>query len=1486
MKPRPPARAVSCWSWAPPGVGKTTLLEQLRPYVLARGGRFVAGRIDPRGYREASEILQLLGELGRLLAAESVHRGEDVRPRLLRALGPHAGLARIVPALAPFLENVPDAREADPAHAAARMAQLVAAVLRATATPAQPLVVLLDDLQWSGTLCVRVIDAILGAGLQGLLLVGACRDAEMPAQHPMATAMKRWIDEAPALHMLAVDQLELDDTAQLLALRLGVDADTARPLAEAMAAQATADRGTRADGVAHAEAARGTGNPLYTIERVKALVDRGLLRVRGPGELSWEPEEVRRYLAATSVEELIAARIASLAPQPRELLQALACIGAPVSRETAVAASEAGAAHESVAARCLETLFEGEFLLRPDADGMLRWPHGAVQQAAYERLPPAERPAFHLSLARRLESRGFTSLAADPYVFAVDVIQRSPECVRVADLLSAAAAQAERLGNPMASCRMLGAALRLLDRWNADDTTAVAGCEVAYHRALCFVGRPEDADAIYRRIDARTDAGLIRVHAQCVQVLSNANRGRLDEAVALGAEVLRSLGLDVPADFGDLPDARSECERARRWVDAFDLERERGRAEACPPWVAAAGRMIMTLGSFAPLWRDASLLAWMVFASRRLWEEHGPSADLVACFSYFDMVAVSHAQDRRTAYRSARQAIDMGVAMGWESCAARARYNWVLGGLHWFDPLERRAGEVERAREEWLASGELRDACFASRLVAIGIFECGPTLRRYAEELHASLALARRLDNRQARDRCEADLKLHDALLHGPNSAAPELDPETSVDASGSVGSRWSRWYDASWSAMVHAIYGDMPRLARDARLALGLHDAFASFYTSTWSHWLGGIAMAWELRQCGEDAAMRASRLREIDARIDWLRQRAIDSPSNFRHMHLHLLAERAWALGSHDEAAQRFDGALTAVERTTRPWHAALVTERAARCHLARGLSHSGMGLLREAQQLYAAWGATGKVAQLAGEIGAAPDDTRIAVTDTLRPHLPVDDVDLIGLLRAAESMRTESNPQRIWLKVAEVLCSLTGATRVTLAVRDDEGGAWRLRSHADGQPDRASSAVVADAQGVPGSVLRYLERTGLPLVVPDVRNDERFRRDPFFRSMPCRSLMGVPLASDGRIDAVLILANSTTARAFHPGRLDATGVVASQLAATLRNAHLHERLQRRVGEQERILDEAQANVVAAARRAGMAQIATNVLHNVGNVLTSVNVSAHVLTTQVRGSRSARVSDLADLLREPVARAELLRDPGKSRLLPAYVRQLAGALVEERAQLLKELEHLSVSVDHIKNVVAVQHAYSGATGTVETCVIGEVIDDALRIHQAALAREGVEVTRDWGALAPAPLDKTRVMQILLNLIENARHAMEGVRGAARLHIAVRERDGWSEVAVRDNGCGVPAASLARIFSLGFTTKQHGHGFGLHGCLAAARELGGTLHVHSDGAGTGTTFTLRLPVTLPLPVAVSAAGPAAVDVAVAVAVAEAEVEDAQEHVR
>jgi len=293
----------------------------------------------------------------------------------------------------------------------------------------------------------------------------------------------------------------------------------------------------------------------------------------------------------------------------------------------------------------------------------------------------------------------------------------------------------------------------------------------------------------------------------------------------------------------------------------------------------------------------------------------------------------------------------------------------------------------------------------------------------------------------------------------------------------------------------------------------------------------------------------------------------------------------------------------------------------------------------------------------------------------------------------------------------------------------------------------------------------------------------------------------------------------------------------------------------LSREVAERKRAeseLEETHRQLIQTARQAGMAEVATDVLHNVGNVLNSINVSATLVADRLRRSKISEFDRAVGIMREHSADlGTFITSDEKGKLLPGFLNMLSEHLEQERTALLQELRTLVNNVDHVKTIVAMQQSYAGVAGMVEAVSLAGLIEDALKFNLASSEKHGIKVVRHYDELPDVRVDKQKLLQILVNLITNAKDALvaageEGRQLTVRILRAAEDR---VRIEVTDSGIGIPSENLTRIFSHGFTTKQHGHGFGLHASANAANEMGGRLTATSDGPGRGATFSLELPL-------------------------------------
>jgi signal transduction histidine kinase len=1433
------------------GVGKSALVRELRPTVAAAGGWFVYGKFDQfqKDGATADAVTQAARGLGRLLLALPRDELAEQRQRILDALGRSAGLiARELPEFARLLGDLPQPPEVDPRQAELQLQQAMVDLLGAVAASDRPLVIVLDDLQWAGATSLRTFERLMGESrLRGLLLVGVLRAEALDEHRVLAAMLPRWRANPGALVQLTLGNLLQAGLESLIAQMLRLQAPAAEGLASAVGAM------TR-------------GNPYETVEMVNALRREGVLRLVDQG-WRWEPEAILHFVGQGNVVDLLAARIARLPPASRELLECMSCLGSSVENRLLRAA--AGLSDDELASALRPPLEDG-LVLADHAGGLdiVHFRHDRVQQAVLDAMDDAQREHRQIAMARRLAGQSaFEADAAQQYLACIAQVSAAQEQRHAAQLFHRLAQKLASAGTYALAERYLAEAGALLAKLaDAADTLLRWQVDAARHAALYSLGRLGESDPLFAQLQARAVDPLEMVEPTCLQMRSLDMRGRVQDAMMLGIELLGQLGLRLPADWG--------ASDANRRLDALDdwIAREAAMDHASRPQIRDArllgiakllGRSVRS----ALVRFESDAIVWLLLESQRLWDEHGPCPELVANLGRMSGMLISVRQDYRCAHAIARHVLTVGEALGYEPQTSEARGVFSTYACHWMDPVEDSFRHVARAYEGVQAGGDASFACYVHLVMFTALVEIAPTADATLDELEAGIALCRRTGNLHAAT-LHASLRQTLRALRGLTEPFGSFEDAQFREDDFLASMGQLPFVENAYSecrAMHALIMGEADVLARSADRGMLQLKGLAGYYMTVYAHFFVAIARAWELQQ-GISGNDRAAKLAQLDACREWMAARAADQPYNFLHLLRYIEAEQAWAMGDRWKAAANFDAALVESQSRQRPWHRAVICERAGLFHLSLGFAHTGRQLLGDACDQYEAWGAVAKVRQMQGDHAflkppAPPSLDLSPAARAGRSNKPggsvgisPESLDLMGVLSASQALSSETGLESLVARVTEVLASLTGATKVLVLSWHDEQ--WWLHAPTPGE-SKMPLAQAADRGLLPLSVARYADRTGQPLLVDDALQDDRFARDAYFTGLVVCSLLAVPIAGQGAGRAMLILENRLGKAAFNAQRLDAVMLIAGQLAVSLANAQLYENLEQRVQARTRELEQTQAQLVDTARRAGKAEIANNVLHNVGNVLNSINVSASVVRRVLDDSKAQGLSRAVDLMNELERKNELgrfIESDKRGKALIVYLNEIVGALRKERERMLGDLDRVVSSVDHISYVVATQQSHAGPSSVLETARPGELMDEALRLGNEWIQRFDVTVVRNDEDIAPMALDRQRLLQILVNLIGNAAQAMQSAPKASRqLTLGtsmIRDASGERlRMTVRDQGEGIAPENLKRIFAHGFTTRESGHGFGLHSSALAAVEMGAKLEVHSEGKGHGAVFTIEIPV-------------------------------------
>jgi predicted ATPase/signal transduction histidine kinase len=1119
-----------------PGVGKTALVDQLRPVVTGRDGWFVAGKFDQyRRDLEFNAVYQAFRALGRMLLAEPEDELAEVRERALTALGANAGLlSATIPEFATLLGVPPD--PGNPLTAQVRAQRVGMQGLRAVASRKRPVVVFLDDLQWGGRTPLGFIDLVLTEEpVDGLLLVGAYREADMDAAHPLAALLSRWRDQA-GVRQLRLDNLPAPSLTTMVAEMLHADQAAAAGLVEVINGHTS-------------------GNPHETVELLNALRREGVLTPTTAG-WQWDDAAARAQLGESEVAGLLAARVAAMPLTTRAVVEAMACLGgrAEVSLLQTVTDVPAGVVDQQLA----PALDDGVLVVEPGLREAVRFRHDRTREVILRGLDPQRRRALQLAMARRLSGVAeLYAVAAEQYLPVIDAVTDAAERQLVVRLLRRAADQASLIGEYGLVNALLAGALRLI---GPSETATLIEVHTSRHATLYSLGRLDEADEEYRVLEQLAPTRLQGADATVVQVRSLTHRNRFAEAIGLGLESLRAFGITIPAADRLAAELDNQYGYLYRWLDHTEAADDLARPEITDPALLAATRLIDAVLPAAYFAADHAIQAWMSLETLRIWLEQGPGPTLVspACVASFH--AVAQRGDSAAGYKALRRILAVCEARGYEPDTSHARR--VFGILScWFEPIENGVHATQRAREGLIAGGDLAYAGYTYHPTVYYLLDCAPTLDSFNAAVEAGLAFVRRTGSEQGGQWLDSHLWLAD-VLRGGSSAANA----TAVPTDRYADNPLALFHAHLNRAIAAAVFGHAVDLARHTEAAMPLLPAVLGNYPTAVAHLLRGLAVADQARAGQGDE--RTALLAELDEVSRWLAARAADAPDNFLHLLRLIEAERAWAIGDFRAAVLAFDAARHEVVRRRRPWHRAVIAEHAARFYLAHGVEQTGYDLLAQARQEYLAWGATAKVSQLdwaypilrrrpdptAEERGDQPGDVLHQ-----RATVTTGTLDLLGILSTSQALSSETSIQRLHARVVDVLGAMTGATGVHLLLWSDDHHDWLLPTPGGGTAPVSS----AGHDAVPLSVLRYVQRIGEPLVVADATSDDRFARDPYLTGLECCALLAVPILSRGTLRAQLLLENRLIRGAFTAERLDAVTLIAGQLAVSLDNAQLYAEL-----------------------------------------------------------------------------------------------------------------------------------------------------------------------------------------------------------------------------------------------------------------------------------------------------------------------------------
>jgi predicted ATPase/signal transduction histidine kinase len=1422
------------------GVGKSSLVREVFGPLVRERGLFASGKFDQLNTGGPySTLVSALRQCLQQILAEGEAEIAAWKERIQRALGVNGQLVvDMLPQLELIIGKQAPVEELGPAESLNRLHEVFTRFFGALSPDKRPLVLFLDDLQWVDPATLALLQHVIPDPEAGcVFVIGAYRDNEVPPSHPLMVALDALRRVAVPIASIVLSPLGCEHTQRLLADTLHTDEARVLPLA-------------------HLLLEKTGGNPFFLTQFLSTLHREKLLQYNTAARgWRWELAQLQAQGFTDNVVELMVAKLRELPSTTQDALKVAACIGNTFDAEDV--SELVRSSLEELEARLFVALKE-RLILR--AEHGYRFLHDRIQQAAYLLTPEAQRIALHLRIGRMLRARRPSAVfeLVNHLNLAAALIDDRDETLELARLNLAAGKSAIRSAAHAAALSYLATGCDLVgqDGWESHYELTY---ELTFQRAQCELisGKLGAAEARITALitHARTRAEQADVHRLKVDL--HGTRGEFPQAVEAALSCARRFGLELtprpnPEELGVAVQSLWEELEQRKLESLLELA----------PMTDPDQRALLAL--FAAVLPPAyfinpdlhDLLACqMVGASLR----YGNADVSVMGYVVFGQ-AMGHVLKKwREAVRLGALAVDLMDRRG--IVGSRAKVCLVIGGF-----INHRIQHLREVlplfRESWSAAretGELTFASYSTMNLVVFRFMMGDHLEDVSSEAETSLDFLHRTRN-DAVWLAIADLReVVECLRQG--TGAPPVAPD-SVTGLRSVPFIAFMFY--RYRLLCALIYGD----ARGAvELALKGREFLFSYAGQAGVaeyHYHAALALARHY-----DAVTPAEQqeyLRQLEADHGVLQEWAETGPANFGHAYALISAELARLQGNTEEAMRRYEEAISRARQNGFTQCEALGYEVASEFYRARGVETVADTYLREARRAYLQWGAHGKVKLLDMRY---PRLLRSGTTTTTSTSATTDEAfDVMTVVKAQQAISKEIVLAGLLKTLMRILIESAGAERgYLLLTRDDT-----LFIEAGAEVDREEIKVDAEpvpleaSARLPHSIVHYVKRSLESLILEDAGTDGRFASDEYVVRARPRSILCMPVMGQAKLVGVLYVENRLAAGVFTPSRLAVLEVLASQASISLANARLygsvqqtqealrrsHDELEQRVEERARELRRAQAELLDTARRAGKAEIAAEVLHNAGNILNSINTSAGIVASKLRQFRVPKLAQTAALLQAHQQElGEFLVKDAAGRGLPAYLSSLAAAMQQDLELTLGEVGSMMASVEYLNEVVRTQQAYVGVSEAPEWSHLEDLLDDALRMNTPVLEPLRVRIIKEYQALPALLLQRSKVVHILTHLISNAASALSESGQEEKWLRLKLEKSGEQllRIAVEDNGVGIAPENLELLFRPGFTTKEEGHGFGLHGSILTAKALGGSILAKSEGPGRGAVFTLELPL-------------------------------------
>lgn len=1367
-----------------PGIGKSALVKEFQKEVLASTARFVDGKFEElKRDIPYLGILSAIRSLIRQILTESAEQLEVTKQRIVQSLGKNGQvLIDVLPELERITGPQPEISELAPAESQDRFIETFKQLIRAVVSPATPLVIFLDDLQWADRASLKLASELLKASNQGgLLLIGGYRDNEVDALHPLSQLQSTMQQAQQSWTQIDLSFLNTQDVASLISDSTAETQDNCKALSEAV------HQKTR-------------GNPFYVHRFLEYLAEHEIIRF--DKKWQWDISAIQKTDVTENVVDFIADRIQDLSADAQNILKQAACIGAQPSLQ--MLAHLVDCQEEEIRSRLEEPLQEGMIVFK---DNVPFFVHDRVQEAAYTLLSADESDQLHYALGTYLQEKSKTTSSDDEIYTIVNHLNEAHKSVTANEKHVETAEL-----NWKAGVRALGAAafdlalqcgqngLNLLgeDAWSKHEPLAI-DLNLLKAEALFVTHDFEAFDSLFAEIYSRVADKPKQLRLLELKVHMLVGQSKQVDAVNLGLEAVRKFGIDFPEDPDEVLAAiGQEMETIQELLAGREAAALLDAPLTNEVDIVLVGKLILRMQPAAHDIGRPDIAGLMSLKNTSLTLKHGHSLVSPGIYAFYAATLYFITGDAQTAYAFSKLSRDLDAKLGDHSTALTSFLNvWLIN--HWVNPV----GEgMEVCLHGSKAGYEMGDVLFGSFITGTYPVLAGAAGMHLEELEKVSEKQSRIIDNRVyapvyhcllERQMARALMgKTHDRLSFSDDKYDEEKDLVSVKDTQSlpQIG------FFYCYRAKLYYFFGDYEKAlnaAKEATNWLEACRATVAEYDIVFTHLLALTAVARE--STGE---RRNNLIEQAAAELEKIEAWSQHCESNFQHKFLLGSAELAWLEDKHVKSIQLYNQAAESANKFEFIQYEALTHERAGHCYQDAGDPVAAIGHFREALTLYHRWGASAKVDALIEQLPTLQSSNEAQLSSANSQ----DSLDYTSVLKAAQAISGENEPDRLYRRVMNSLIENAGAERAVILLKNESG--WDMVA-SDSANDSANDS--AKQPEIPQSIIDYVKRSQEYLVLKNAAESNEFARDPYVVEHKVKSVICAPIQLQNELTGLIYLENNLTPAAFTESRLEVVRILASQAAISIRHAQLYEdqvqlanRLEELVSERTKALRKSlddlkttQDQLIHSEKMASLGRMASGIAHELRNPLNFV-------------SNFAKINEeLVEEIKETTTD------------LPEAIQELIETLVINESQVVKHS-------DRAEQIVLSLMQHSNTRGQErEATPLHQLLDQCigLALHHSGLSEEEgeIEIVREYApevtAVEMIPQDMSRAF---VNILTNAIEAMAKNTGAKQLSIKTWIAQDSANIAITDNGAGIHEDIRAKIFEPFFTTKssQSHSGLGL----------------------------------------------------------------------